>query len=159
MFIPANGSTPTQLGSIPNSSLVRPVLSPDGSKVYYGASNTGAIEVHLVDVNKTEQMISIPKQGPDTQLTGWAPDSRGVVYRLDPLSGFGLDEQNGQTILLCDTPGFCTDLTWVDQTHLLFSTGTELRFRALGEPSVVIDNDLSRKDLSSWQFDFALVKP
>jgi hypothetical protein len=78
---------------------------------------------------------------------GWTPDSVHIVYWRDDRRQLWLGPQaNGPEL---SDATFAENLTWVDAQHYLFVKDGQLRFRTLGQPSVVVDDGLSES-----AFDF-----
>jgi Tol biopolymer transport system component len=151
-FIPASGAKAAQLAEFLASSAFQSgaYISPDGSKVVYTKPQNGNLELHVIDASTADQLLfSLP--GDKLGALGWTPDSQNVVYWRDDTRITWLLTPDGQSASLSDVK-YASQVTWVDASRYLFVNESELRLRTLGQPSLLIDADLS------GGFDFVLLK-
>lgn len=150
MFISADGTIVARLAEFNASPAFanRPFISPDGSKVLYTKAQGTDLELHIIDASTADQTYF--SHAADTfGILGWAPDSAHIVYWADHRSLLWLGPQQSGAVELSDVPK-AEDVIWVDAQHYFFVTDTrELRFRALGQPSILMDDGLSES-----AFDF-----
>ena len=152
MFIPADGGPAAQLAEFVASPAFanRPSISPDGSKVLYTKAQGANLELHVIDASTADQMY-FWHDANNFGILGWAPDSTHVMYWLDDNRRAWLGPQPNDAIPLSDVT-FASEVTWVDSRRYLFINEAELRLRALGQPSILIDGNLSES-----VFDFTLL--
>lgn len=156
MFISADGKIVARLAEFTASPafLNRPFISPDGSKVVYTKTQGANLELHIIDASTADKTYF--SHAADTfGVLGWSPDSAHVVYWADDRSALWLGPQQGEAIALSDVPNV-EEIIWVDAQHYFFVAHVyELRFRKLGQPSVLIDDGFD----SSYEsfFDFIAV--
>lgn len=151
MFIPADGGQAAQLAEFVASPAFAnpPVISPDGAKVLYTKAQGANLELHIIDASTADQMYF--RHAADTfGILGWASDSIHVVYWLDDSRRAWLGPQENDAIPLSDVT-FAANIAWVDSQRYLFLNESELRLRRLGQPSILIDDNLSES-----AFDFTL---
>jgi hypothetical protein len=152
MFILADGSLAAKLAEFVASPAFanRPVISPDGAKVLYTKAQGANLELHIIDASTADQ-IYLSHEANKFGILGWTPDSTHVVYWLDDPRRTWLGPQESPALALSDVT-FADHLIWIDSKHFLFLNGSELRLRTLGQPSILIDSNLSENT-----FDFTLV--
>ncbi len=151
-FIPAAGGEVAKLAEF----LAAPVflagayISPDGTKVIYARPEGGNLELHVIDVSTADKLLFWQPRD-KFGLLGWTPDSQGVLYWRDDTRRAWLLTPDGESTPLSDVT-YAYYVTWVDKSRYLFTNETELRLRSLGQPSLLINAELS------GGFDFTLLK-
>lgn len=150
MFISANGAIVAQLAAF-DASLAfanRPFISPDGSKVVYTKAHGADLELHIIDASTADEMY-FSHTAQTFGILGWTPDSARIVYWADARNQLWLGPQADKAVRLGDVPDV-KDVRWVDAQHYLFvAHASELRFAALGQPSILVDEGLSE---SAFEF-------
>ncbi len=68
-----------RLTSAPRAEMF-PRLSPDGTRVVFGADWNGPPNLYIADVDGGEPRVLVPFDGTEHTLGGWTPDGRQVVY-------------------------------------------------------------------------------
>jgi hypothetical protein len=133
-------------------------LSPDGRQAVYFDRHDGTNDVHFVDSSGTDTLYA--SLGEDVFFMDWAPDSRRFIlnydqYREDSPAMINvpyLCAPGEAPVRLTDTPT-AYPAYWVDDRRVLFSgEDGRLFLRELGNPSVLIDDDLLGN-----AFDFTLL--
>lgn len=153
MFVPAIGGPAAQLAQFVAAPAFqsRPYISPDGSKVLYTKLAGANLELHVIDASTTDQTY-FWHAADQFGIVGWTPNSAGVVYWMDDTRRTWLGLLQGATVQLSDV-NFADKITWVDGGRYLFLNESELRLRALGQPSVLIEDGVQ------GGFDFAFGLP
>lgn len=157
MFISMNGLIAAKLAEFDMSPAAanRSFIAPDGSKVLYIKPHGNDVELHTIDAGTADQAyFSHSPKG--FGLLGWAADSSHFLYWLDDPHQVLLGP--GEPVALVDVPT-AAGVVWVDKQSFLFVHQTELRFRILGQPSVVLDDGLNESVLDfTTANNFYLIK-
>jgi dipeptidyl aminopeptidase/acylaminoacyl peptidase len=145
------GQQPAQLAQFVASPpfVNRPYISPDGSKVLYVKPQATNLELHVIDASTADRLYS-SNPADRFGILGWAPDSVRIIYWTDDTRRTWLGSQGIPAAPLSDV-AFADKVTWVDAERYLFMNESELRMRTLGQPSELIDSQVT------GAFDFLLV--
>lgn len=118
--IPANGTLPTQLGTV-EASIFSVRLSPDLERIAFWrphAPRSNLRDLYLAHADGTGEAVYHTAYA--LEFLGWAPDSEHFVF--SETSGVPqLGHVRGGFAPLADT-GVATEVRWVDTSHFLFVT-------------------------------------
>lgn len=140
LFVAAEGGEPAQMALI-NAAPVKGedlyYLSPDSDRVAYLRESGGKREIHVIDASTADS--SVYAAGTDQLgLLGWGADGRSLVFWLDQPSNRLLLGADGSVAPLSDT-ALVSQFAWIGPAQILFLSGSELRLRATGQASIVLD--------------------
>jgi Tol biopolymer transport system component len=132
--LPADGSLPTQLGSvITPGALQSPVFSPDLSKIAYLSASMN--ELHISNADGSGDVAYDTAES----FAGWAPDGERFVYVS---GGAKLGQLGGDPEALADVEiqdPFSTPVMWVDAERFLYlspaDTGWAVQIVSPGSPA------------------------
>lgn len=147
MFISVDGVIVAKLAEFAASPVTAnpdswPFISHDGAKVLYTKLHDASLELHIIDAGTADQMF-FSHDASTFGVLGWTPDSAHVFYWLGDQSQLWLGPQPSDAIALSDVAGI-SNLAWVNAQSYLFVTNTsQLYFRTLGQPSILLDDDLA----------------
>ncbi|NTV37969.1 MAG: hypothetical protein HGA82_02100, partial [Anaerolineales bacterium] len=140
MFVPVSGGDPTVSPTI-NS--LWGAVSPDGQLVAY----TNPIgELHIVSPDGTDTLYTTLENG---SFGGWLPDSEHftVILEVPSETGYGMGNQYqvgalGEKLHPLHDTNEAYPVVWLSNDRFLFSSLGELRMQIIGQPSVLLDENV-----------------
>ena len=125
-YLPTDGSTSTQLGSIPAIPFDWPdnIFSPDMSYVAYsksiGEPTENLHEIHVAYVDRSGDIIFAT--GDSLRFRGWAPDAIHFTYAANSIedSGLYLGGIDGGIFTIASVHNTMRQVGWVDNDRIIF---------------------------------------
>jgi len=124
--IPTDGSSPTQLGSIPAIPFAWPdtAFSPDLDKVGYaksiGQPDQNQRELHIANADGSGDSVIATGEG--AEFWHWTPDSTRYMYVINggAEQGAYLGQLSGESTLIASIPSTLNQMRWVDSSRFLY---------------------------------------
>jgi hypothetical protein len=141
-FVPVAGGDPTLSPTIASQ---WGAVSPDGQRVAY-TTNGNPSEVHIVEADGTDRLYTTVQDG---SFGGWLPDSVHftIIYEVVIEGFYGMANQYSigalgeELVRLTDTE-HAYPVVWLSNDRFLFGGLNELRIQSIGQPSVVLDENV-----------------
>jgi len=138
-FVPTTGD-PVQGTPIASPAAT---VSPDGQSAGYTAPNG---EIHIITPDGRDSIYMTVENG---SFGGWLPDSQHfvVIFEIEVEGFYGLANQyflgapGKELVPLTDTVD-AYPVVWVSAGRFLFASLGELRIQHIGEPSLLLDNEI-----------------
>jgi hypothetical protein len=142
LFVMSAGGTPAQLAEFPAApaSVSDTFIAPDGSKLTYLKDRGGDLELHVIDASTADKTyFAYPRD--KFGLLGWTPDSKNLLFWIDDPRQAWI-AAGDQRFPLSDV-AYASQVTWIDAETYLFLNESELRLRRMGQPSQVLDTEVT----------------
>lgn len=100
-----------------------PEFSPDGSRIAYISTKSGADEIWTTDLKGGAPTQLTSFRGPRLGMPRWSPDGRRVVFTARPEGQadlYSIDASGGAPIRLTSTPGDETAPSWSRDGHSIY---------------------------------------
>jgi len=141
--IPADGASPSLVGSFNTPPLISPVLSPDLNKVAYlkqaGELAENRSELHIANADESSDELYLTETY--LMFASWSPDSERFAFMVGDNVHPYLGQVGVGSRSLTDTDS-AVDVRWLDAERFFFITrigdSVELRLGAVDSPSELI---------------------